>query len=211
MLWAPVTYDIDPVRSSVVALGRAPALHAAIAIVRHRRERSAGRRVDRVGLLGDGNQAGDGVRRRVAEDRLVAEALDAGIEEQLVRRRVRPGALVDVERHVEVAAARRGRRFRRHLRGRLVVAEADPVVAALVAALAVERERRALAARLVLGVEPDAILPELPGEAADDHAAALHEPRGDVVVAEPSPSASDRPHTGWRRCRPAAIEVSSLR
>ena len=60
-----------------------------------------------------------------------------------------------MERHVEVAARRGGRRFRR-LERRGVVAEADPVVAAVVAALRVDLQRRALAAMLVFGVEREA-------------------------------------------------------
>src|SRR6185436_2166792 len=84
-----------------------------------------------------------------------------------------------VERHVEITAPRRLRGFRRHLNRCLVVAEADPVLTSIVAALGLDSERRALAARLVLRVDPDAVLAELSRHAPDQHRAVLHEPRVD--------------------------------
>src|SRR5439155_2549520 len=114
---------------------------------------------------GDSNQVGDAVWRGKAEDGIVAKPGVAGLEEQLAARRPRQRYLVHVERRVEVAARRRRRRFRR-LERRRVVAETDPVGAAVVAALRLGLERRAFAAVLVFRVEGDAVLPDLPGQAA---------------------------------------------
>ncbi len=93
----------------------------------------------------------------MAKDGLIAERVVARLEEQLVALRHRPRALVDIERHVEVASAGRLRGFRRHLCRRLIVTKTDPVFAALVAAVSTDVQRRALAARLVLRVEADSM------------------------------------------------------
>src|SRR5205807_9409121 len=78
----------------------------------------------------------------------------------------------------EVAARRRRRRCRR-LERQCVVAEADPGVAALVAALRVDLQRRAFAAMLVFGIEREAVPSNLAGEAADEYLAVLHQTRVD--------------------------------
>ena len=173
--------DVRRRRQHVIGLarGRAPRLDAAIPVICDRRIGPPGGRVDRVRLLRDRGQAGIAIGRRVAEDRLVTERVVARLEEQLVADRHRPRALVHVEGHVEIAAPSGLRGFRRHLRRVLVVAETDPVRAAIVAALRIDLQRRTFAAVLVLGVEADAVLAELPRHAPDDHRAVLYEPRLD--------------------------------
>src|SRR5207302_10750392 len=123
-------------------------------------------------------QVRDAIRRWKTEDRVVAERGVAGLEQQLIGRGHRPERLIDVERRVEVAARRRRRRFRR-LERQCVVAEADPGVAALVAALRVDLQRRAFAAMLVFGIEREAVPSNLAGEAADEYLAVLHQTRVD--------------------------------
>src|SRR3954468_13469969 len=109
----------------------------------------------------------------MAEEWLIAEGLKAGLEQQLVARRHRPRALVDVERDVEITAGGGGGRFGRHLRRRRIVAQADPVRRAGVTAGAGDGQRRALAAVLILRVVRHAALTELRGDAADKHLAIL--------------------------------------
>ena len=102
----------------------------------------------------------------------------AGLEEQLAGRGHGPGRLIHVERHVEVTAPGRRRRLGR-LKRRGVVAQADPVIAAVVAAGGFDLERRAFAAMLVFGVEAEAASSRLSRQTPDDHLAVLHQTGAD--------------------------------
>ena len=115
----------------VVVVGRDRAVH----IVRARRIADAGSRIDRRRLLRHRDQVEDPVRRQLARAArmVVREAREAGLEQQLVRHRRRPGPLRQVVREIEVVGPGLGRGGR--------VGSGNPVGAAGVAAIGFHLER----------------------------------------------------------------------